>query len=479
MLLLVGLLVTLCTNNISAQDAPQKLIAPTSSEAYNAPHAIRCRLVIKGGTNNTQVVQMGTSIAHAELSCTGGTLMVAVHPVLQPFAANFTGVVLSVNATVPEREQQQPASTGQQQGPAAAAAAAAAAEPVPKCMLTDNTLLSVCGLVPPANAVIFERAEVSDIISLMGPILGFFGPRAGLANDTARLRVAGTSEATAVMIRDYRRQSILMWHFEEPVFSNIEMVALDVQASVTVRGGVFHNTRGVSGLGRLGFEGTQLTHNWATTMGSAVAFSGGIATFTKCVFDSNRAVTLHEATQGHFPVHSVKSGTGGAILATLMRFPIQLSFTDCTFVNNSAVGGGAVALTGAKAAFQNCTFHNNTATRSGADIHADFGTRLSIKDSSIRVDSPTVVWERGNASECLRGEFFGAAERLCRRCLPATFSLREQTNASDPQPENHLQASCSPCPQHAQVRAMPATLRAELQQCMMRHGVMRGAKLLQ
>jgi hypothetical protein len=53
---------------------------------------VTCRLLIEGGTNATEVRLYETSIARAELECTGGIIRVVIHPLLVPFATDFEGV---------------------------------------------------------------------------------------------------------------------------------------------------------------------------------------------------------------------------------------------------------------------------------------------------------------------------------------------------------------------------------------------------
>jgi hypothetical protein len=180
-------------------------------------------------------------------------------------------------------------------------------------------------------------------------------------------------------------------------------------------------------------------------MGGAVTHLHVQGVFLDCVFDSNRAVSLQEVSQGKAVLVMLRSGLGGAVLAYRMANETALYFEGCTFANNSAVDGGAIALGGAHAILQGCTFKNNLAAQSGTDVYATAGTELKIKESSIQLDSPTVLWERANASQCICGEYFGAVERLCRRCPPASFSLQTHADASTP---------CMACPQNAQVSCM-------------------------
>jgi len=175
-----------------------------------------------------------------------------------------------------------------------------------------------------------------------------------------------------------------------------------------------------------------------------VTVMSGSAEFRNCVFESNRAMTISEASGGAAAVAMIRSGLGGAVLAYLMGSRANSSeqslvkFVRCSFVNNSAYEGGAVAALGANAAFEGCTFANNTAKQNGLDVFVGLGGQLTISGSDITASSPTVQWERANASECLRGEYFGV-ELLCRRCPAASFSLVVPAS------------TCLACPANAEV----------------------------
>jgi predicted outer membrane repeat protein len=113
----------------------------------------------------------------------------------------------------------------------------------------------------------------------------------------------------------------------------------------------------------------------------------------------------------------------------------------CTFENNSAYEGGAIAMMNVDLHNMNCTFTDNRAVtgKGGSDIFSSMGGRLNITDSNIVATSDTVNWERTNASQCFNGEFFGAARGICLKCLPSTYSLQAPTD------------TCLPCPANAQV----------------------------
>jgi hypothetical protein len=200
------------------------------------------------------------------------------------------------------------------------------------------------------------------------------------------------------------------------------------------------------------FEKTQFLDNQGWQTGGAVTFNRGLAEFVDCLFDSNHAYTFEELSgstaQGPMSGSNLLgSGMGGAVLAILgTEAHDAVRFTGCTFSqNNTAFNGGALALIGATATIDSCTFSKNRAKLSGFDIMANNGAQLQIAGSNITVTSPTVAWERLDASECLRGEYFAPLDGMCQRCAPTTFSLVTPTS------------SCLQCPTNAEVGQDTAT----------------------
>jgi hypothetical protein len=157
----------------------------------------------------------------------------------------------------------------------------------------------------------------------------------------------------------------------------------------------------------------------------------------------HRAVTFAEVSGGS-AVAMIRSGLGGAVLGYLMgvdnsRFVrTKARFVGCIFHNNTGYEGGALAMLGVDASVENCTFASNNAVQNGVDVFSSLGGSLNIIGSNIALTSASVEWQRVNASQCLRGEYFGPTG-MCRRCAVSTYSLAVPTN------------TCLPCPSNAQV----------------------------
>mgnify|MGYP001807130410 CR=1 FL=1 len=158
---------------------------------------------------------------------------------------------------------------------------------------------------------------------------------------------------------------------------------------------------------------------------------------------------MDETTRGQATLQHVRFGLGGAVLGqlslrrdTLGPLQTSASFVNCTFIDNMAYEGGAIAMNGVNTTITNCTFSNNNAIQNGFDVFASRGGTLDIRDSNIMVASPSVLWERVNPAQCMRGEFHGRMEGICRKCPGSTYSL------ATPVP-----AVCSPCPPNAKVGA--------------------------
>jgi hypothetical protein len=234
--------------------------------------------------------------------------------------------------------------------------------------------------------------------------------------------------------------------FVDPLFRNVQLSVWNGQrmSGIMVVGGQLEDTRGLTMNAKLDtlqvFYKATFANNWAMVWGGAVTILYGPVDFIDCQFIGNKATTIAEATKGS-PYIAFRSGFGGAVLVqnqfTNRAEHSFVRFVGCSFQNNLAYEGGAVALMGASASFDNCTFSNNTAVQNGLDIFSSLGGSLSIKGSSISLASRSVDWQRVNASQCMRGEYFG--DRVCRRCAVSTYSLTVPST------------QCQPCPPNAQV----------------------------
>jgi len=124
------------------------------ASAASSADGIICSLVIEGGSNMTAVRLFGTSIATAELSCTGGTLKAAVHPLLAPFSKGFKGVDLA----------KLPPGMGIPSGTENSSAAGfwGGVRTTPDCVPSPLTLVRVCDN---PTAVTFAHVRVANVMS--------------------------------------------------------------------------------------------------------------------------------------------------------------------------------------------------------------------------------------------------------------------------------------------------------------------------
>lgn len=392
---------------------------------------ITCELRIEGGSNATEISLYGTSIASAHINCTGGILIVTFHPVMARFASGFRGVALGL-----------PEASGTASVQAMGRSAGVEGIPIKygECIpmqsvvqVVSPILLTLCASY---SHVTFVRARVVNIT-------------VGKCTSCDMSLPAGSWDVLQIAMGNSNMTGRV--HFQEPHFVNVPMTVLATYAlsQVTVVGGVFERTGGVQLQGllskRLGptfwFLRTRFTSNAA--IGAAVRIVLGHAEFHQCAFEGNTASIL-DGFDGPLELGGMGFGLGGAIYLSSMGgiFPkaTSLLLVGCSFHNNTALAGGAVALVGGDATFTDCTFTNNRAARQGENIFAGVGAALRIEDSSIAVSSPTVQWDRDNASECFRGEYVGTIDRMCRRCPAATYSLEVAA------------INCSACPLNAQVR---------------------------
>lgn len=410
---------------------------PSHGVAHGAVPVITCELLIEGG--NTQPINGTTehhgSITRAHLACTGGVLVVSLHPVLHPFAAGFQGVAVDM----PKGSEKllkvglfgnTPVVFGhcQAQNPNS--------EPLAAYLIT------ICA----EGQVDFVRARLVNLpqlpplpqnATMEGPAPAAY--RAGVNQGGGAATIGGIGVLTGHVV------------FYAPTFMHIPGIPLaDADygrqkstgiTSMSLVGGLFDETGGVLCGVMTRFVRTRFRNSHVNPFGGAVMVMTGRAEFHQCVFDSNKAPTLDQLTGGKAGVNILRSGLGGAVLASTQAgtHSCQVLFVGCTFTNNTAFQGGALAIMGADATIEGCRFANNVAAQDGWDVYAGAGSRLSLTHSNINVQSPSVQWDHAPASECFRGEYFGVVEGVCRRCPPATFSL--QTPAT----------KCLPCPPNAQV----------------------------
>jgi hypothetical protein len=383
------------------------------NEVKQAEARTTCRLTIEGGSNATELSVLGTSIARAELTCTGEMIQIAVHPVLAPFSHNFKGV--NVTSTPSLQELQLAEAMGATKGK--------------KCFSTSITFIRLCG----EPIVRFSHFRIVNVRSYAMELI--------LADKET------SEEAAAAMFVQMLSTDGGAITLIEPLMSGIQFFALSISGLLYVQGGLINGTMGILGRRGMLFEGTRFTNNQGLVFAGAVTVMAGHAIFKDCMFRANLARTLDESTRGASTVFTYRSGAGGAVLGQLTSrgnktMPLQTSvtFVNCAFTNNKAHEGGAIAMAGVNTTITNCTFTGNSAIQNGFDVFSTQGGALDIVGSNIAVTSPTVAWERVDAGQCLRGEYFGKLEGTCRRCPGSTYSL------VIPVP-----AECLSCPPNAKV----------------------------
>lgn len=368
-----------------------------------AEAATTCRLVIEGGTNKTEMDMYGTSIARAQLACSGTVMRIAVHPVLAPFAGSFTGVNVSRIPSMRDFERAEDEATDD-------------------CFANRGYILYLCG---------------QPRVAFLQPHIVYL---ASAPNEST-----GKEDLQSVM--ELNENGVVS--MVDPFMSQLQFAVLSMfGAYLNVKGGVINATKGIGGNGVMLFDGTRFTNNQNLNSGGAVTLVMGHAVFRDFDFTGNQANKASDSMHTDDALaESLISGFGGAVFARIVSrgndtLPMQTSatFLNCTFTNNMASQGGAIALVGVNASITNCTFRDNIATRRGVDVFSIDGGALDITGSNITVASPTVVWERLNGSQCLRGEVFDTLEGACRRCAPSTYSL------VTPAP-----TKCLACPGNAQV----------------------------
>jgi len=325
-----------------------------------------CRLTLEGGSNKTEMAAYRTSIARAELVCTGRVIRVAVHPVLAPFVQQFKGVSVAPSMRTVALEP------------------AAAAEKQEDCVSRSDTLLYLCN-----GTTVFLRPRIVNLESTV---------EAGISNEGARQSAPGF-----FYVISYENNAVA---FLEPFISRVQMHAVMLNGfngSLYMQGWLVNETFGLVGGGMMVFEGTSFTHNKGLIFGGAVSLMAGYAVFVGCVFNGNWAKSLNDITGGVASVDILRFGLGGAVLAYQLargNLTVQTSatFVSCVFRDNAAYEGGAIAVVGVRTSVTNCSFEGNRASQNGFDVFASRGGSLNITDSNITATSPTVLWERVNVS---------------------------------------------------------------------------------
>jgi predicted outer membrane repeat protein len=304
-------------------------------------------LVIKGGNNITETALYGTSVARMQLACTGPALKIAVHPMLAPFVPRFTGVEV---APIPSLLQLMQA--GQ----------AALTSNNFSCTSKLDNLVRLCN----GTAVTFVRPQITNVES----ILSVFDSQQQREAFAKANNVTFFQVQPAVFADEGMGATISL---VEPQFERVMVPVVIAYAVLVKRGFVAHGMWGIVSYVRGVFEGTNFTNNTGVLYGGALTVMGGRAHFSECLFDSNRAPSLDETSDGTAALATFRSGFWGAVLAygdaqSGALAHTSIDFVGCTFRNNSADEGGAIAMHGASTSISNCTFVGNEAVQGGWDI---------------------------------------------------------------------------------------------------------------
>lgn len=131
-------------------------------------------------------------------------------------------------------------------------------------------------------------------------------------------------------------------------------------------------------------ESTQLNMDNCTFNGNNAGQHGGAIfgvdghwTATACVFDSNSTLNLNPPSAGY----------GGAVLH--MGIDGRLDLIECTFSDNSARSGGALAAAAVEFTMHECQFESNHATQGGGAALLQAITPMHVSDCSFVGNSAT------------------------------------------------------------------------------------------
>jgi hypothetical protein len=242
-----------------------------------------CRLTLVGGSNITEMDVYGTTIARAELACTGRKLQIAVHPALARFVKNFTGVQV---AKIPDIENLE------------------LTEQTALQLLATNTSSSSC----------FSRTGM--LMFLCGqPSVEFLQPH--IANMRSRwfeaLRRGLDEENTFDTLVDGGKKGVVS--VVKPFISQCQFTVFSSGESLLhVKGGWLNATMGILSGNMVLLNGTCFTHNEGFVWGGAVTILAGVGVFRDCVFEANRAKTGGDAivaANGFFRVSNVSDNVIG------------------------------------------------------------------------------------------------------------------------------------------------------------------------
>lgn len=273
---------------------------------------ITCELLVEG--NDTQPMN-GTSehhgsITRAHLSCTGGVLVVSLHPALYPFASSFKGVAVNMPKGSAKRMK------SGMFGNTPVVYGHCEAQNIPSSLAAY--LISICA---EGQRVMFMRARLANLPQL---------PQMPLSTNTDGLPAASSAGGAAKgEVSGIGGIGVFTGHvlFYRPTFVHIPGAPLGDAGntgsnkpvwnmSISVVGGLFKESNSVICGVMTSFVRTRFTNNQISPFGGAVMVMLGHAEFHQCVFDSNISPTLQQLTGGKAGVNILQSGLGGAVLAS-------------------------------------------------------------------------------------------------------------------------------------------------------------------
>eukprot|EP00729_Bicosta_minor_P002942 gene2942-24879_t len=119
--------------------------------------------------------------------------------------------------------------------------------------------------------------------------------------------------------------------------------------------------------------------------------------FSRCIFQGNTAL------QKNASVVVLNSGT--------------VEFSQCTFANNAAGGGGAIDIQQGHAFINSCTFDSNAGVNGGGSVVAVSSATAEINASSFVGNTEPLLWCRGSGGAITvhdSGTFGGTGRAACQ-----------------------------------------------------------------
>lgn len=181
------------------------------------------------------------------------------------------------------------------------------------------------------------------------------------------------------------------------VDKSLEVEACQFTGNRADKGGAIYYAKSISSTFQLNLSASEFINNEAFVDGGALDVYFGILGIVGCTFKGNRAASLGGAVNmfgcGGAVINSLflsnsSSNLGGACSSFNLS---NVDFFNCSFLNNTAVDGGAIWMDWFGSSFSHCLFHGDTAksaTGAGA-ISAASGNAGSVDNSILWHNSPT------------------------------------------------------------------------------------------